>query len=80
VIEKLTPDRHPQARHVREIRRTQPARMMNLIKKHLLGRTLRRPPPLHPTLQRPQLTVLKPPRVLPLEPLEKRLRLMNSDN
>jgi hypothetical protein len=75
VIERLSGDRHAQFVHVREVRRQQFARPMDLAEKHFLRRPRCRPPGFHPPLQRPQLTVGKPPRVLPLQPLEQRLGL-----
>jgi hypothetical protein len=38
---RLPPDGHAQTVHVREIRRTEPARLMHLAEKHFLGRPVR---------------------------------------
>lgn len=73
VLEQFPADQNAQARHVREVRSRQPPRLVPLPEVHLLGRPNGRPPLLDPTLKRPQLPVLEPPRVLPLEPLEERL-------
>ena len=49
--------------------------MMHLGEEHLLARPRKTPPTLHLTLQRPQLTVGKLPRMRPLQRLQQRLGL-----
>ena len=68
-------DRDSQFVHVREIGLPQPAGHVLLRKEHLPARTFGRPPPLDSPLQRVELPVGEPARVLPLQCLEKRLRL-----
>ncbi|MCH9033628.1 MAG: Hpt domain-containing protein [Planctomycetes bacterium] len=75
VVEGLTRNGYPKRPHPREIRLAQRARCMHLLKHHLPLRPLQRPPHLHPPLQRPQLTIGKPPRTTPLQILEQGLRL-----
>ncbi len=57
-VRKTLPlDGHAQLFHVREVRRSQPPRWVLLREEHLPGRSLRRTPTLHPTLQRAQLPI-----------------------
>jgi hypothetical protein len=60
----------PQSAHVGEIRLGQFSRMVILLEEHLLRWTSQGSPDLDPTLQGPQLTILKSPRILPLQMLE----------
>ena len=73
MLERLTGDGHAQAAQVREIRGTQPTRLMHLAEEHLLGRALRRPPNPDSPLERPQLAVVEKARVLALQPGEQRI-------
>ena len=54
VIETLSQDGHFKFVHVREVRRSEPARLMYLAEENLLGRPRQRPPLLDPPLQSPQ--------------------------
>jgi hypothetical protein len=73
-VRKALPlDRHAQLFHVREVGGRQPARMVLLHEKHLAAGTFRCPPVLHVPLQRPQLPILKSPRVASLQILKQRL-------
>jgi hypothetical protein len=75
VIEGLPTDGHVQTAHVGEVRGTQSAGMMDLAKVHFLAGSARAAPLLQPPLQRPQLTLVKPSRILLLEPAPERLGL-----
>ncbi len=68
MLEGLPADGYLQAVHVREVGGTQPPRMMDLAEVHFLAGSLRGAPLLHTPLQRPQLALVKPSRILPLEP------------
>ena len=73
-VRKALPlDGDAQLFHVREVGRAQSPRWVLLREEHLLGRSLGRPPALHPTLQRAQLPVRKTAGVTPLQVLEHRL-------
>ena len=75
MIERLALDPNTKFIHVREIRLTQLARLVPLLEEHLFRWALERTPLLHPTLERPELTVLILARMTTLEILEQRLRL-----
>lgn len=75
MIEPLPRDGHVQTVHVREVRSAQPARMMNLAEVHLPPRPVRGPPLLDAPLQRPQLSLVKPSRILPQKPIPQGLGL-----
>ena len=68
-------DRHPQLGAVREVRGTQPARLVDLGEEHLLGGAVLGPPLLDPPLQGPQLPVGEAAGMLPLQGLEQGLGL-----
>ena len=74
VIEGLTPGRHAQARHEREVGLGALARPVALREEYLPRRFFRGPPVLHAPLQRAQLTVGEPARITPLQVVEERLR------
>jgi len=75
MLEWLPSDGHLQTVHVSEVGGTQPARMMDLAEVHFLAWPLRGAPLLHAPLQRPQLPLVKPSRILLLEPAPQRLGL-----
>jgi hypothetical protein len=75
MIEPLPRDGHVQTVHVREVRSAQPARMMNLAEVHLAPGPIGGPPLLDTPLQRPQLSLVKPSRILPLKPIPQGLGL-----
>jgi hypothetical protein len=75
MIEALPRDAHIQTVHVREVRSAQPARMMNLAEVHLPPGSVRGPPLLDTPLQRPQLSLVKPSRILPQKPIPEGLDL-----
>jgi len=66
LFEALPPDRDAQLVHVREVGLTQPSRHVTLREKHFPFGPVRRAPLLQPTLQRSNLAVGKPARILPL--------------
>src|SRR5947209_1725807 len=71
MIERQARQGDVQGRHVSEVGCAQTTGMMNLLEEHLLWRSRDRSPLTDATLKRPQLTVLKPARVLSLQPLEQ---------
>lgn len=73
--ERLPGKGHVQTVHVCEVRGAQPARMMDLREVHFLARSIRRAPLSDPPLQRPQLALVKPSRILLLQPAPQRLGL-----
>jgi hypothetical protein len=75
VVERLRGDGDAQLVHDREVRSTQPARLVNLGEEHLLGRARTGPPAPDVALQRPQLTGLEAPWVAPLQFVEEGLGL-----
>jgi len=60
---------------VREVRGSQAARLMHLAEVDFLGRSVLRLPLPHPPLQRPPVLLPIRPWVLPLQPVQQRLRL-----
>ncbi len=68
-------DGHSQLRAVREVRGTQPTRLVDLGEEHLLRWAVLGPPPLDPPLQGPQLPLGEAAGVLPLQGLEQGLGL-----
>jgi hypothetical protein len=75
VIDQMPRDGHVQTVHVREVRSAQPARMMNLAEVYLPPGPVRGPPLLDAPLQRPQLSLVKPSRILPQKPIPQGLGL-----
>ena len=75
MVEGTALNRDRQRRHVREIRLTQPARLVDLREVGLLGRPLQCPPHFDAALQGAQLAVREAPWILALQVLEQRLGL-----
>ena len=74
VGKRLAADRHPQAVHVREVRRRQVSGVVDLSEHHRLVRSLRGSPTADPTLERSPLAVGEPPLMLVLKPAKQRDR------
>ena len=72
VVKRLPGDRHTQRVHAREIRRPQPARVMDLREHHLPARAMLRSPVANPTLERTPLRFGEPPGIAVLQPAEER--------
>jgi hypothetical protein len=77
VSKRLPDDGDAQIRKMREIGFAQLARPMLLHEVHFLRRSFRGTPALDPPLQRAQLSIGEPVRVLPLQRREDRLRLQS---
>lgn len=75
VRQRLARDGHVQAAHVREVRGTQTARLMHLLKVDFLARTGRGVPGFDAPLQRTHLAFCETPRMLLLQPGKQRFRL-----
>ncbi|MGH9886258.1 MAG: hypothetical protein ACREBE_12060 [bacterium] len=73
--EQLPGDRHRQLRRAREVGLRRLAGAVLLRQHDLLLGAMRRSPPPHPALQRTQLAIRVPLRVLRLQQLEQRLGL-----
>jgi hypothetical protein len=75
VQEHLASDRHAELRGRREVRLRGFARSMRLGEPDLSVGTMLGPPPMDPTLQRAQMRLVVPPRLLRLQEVQHRLRL-----
>ncbi len=75
VVERLAGDRNAQLRQVGEVRLAESARLVHLGEEHLPRRSFQRPPGLDPALKRPQLPILEPTWMPPLQRLEQHLGL-----
>jgi hypothetical protein len=75
VVERFARDRDAQLSHVREVRGTEPARLVGLCEEHLLGRPLGGPPLFEPPLEGPQLPVGEAAREAALQVDEEGLGL-----
>ena len=74
VAKRRPANRHAQTPHMREVRFTPFPRRIHLGEEDLFARTRQGPPPLHPPLERPKLTILIAARLFALQRLKQGLR------